>query len=72
MLYASRLKNKEEDKMEEKFFCLVSGIEGPSGLPMLNPKFFPFGKIHWGKIIAAAVFFGGIVIAVAVKMAGIF
>jgi len=57
--------------MEEKFFCLVSGIEGPSGLPMLNSRFFPLGKSYRGKIIAAAVF-GGAAIFVAAKIVGIF
>jgi hypothetical protein len=57
--------------MEEKFFCLISGIEGPSGLPMLNPQFFPLGEKSWGKFIAAVVL-GGAAIFVAVKIVGIF
>jgi len=60
--------------MEKKTFCLVSGIEGPHGLPMLNPQFFPLGigKKSWGKFIAAAVLGGGITAAVVMKIIGIF
>jgi len=57
--------------MEEKFFCLISGIEGPSGLPMLNSRFFPLGKSYWREIIAVAVLGGG-AIAVVMKITRIF
>jgi hypothetical protein len=56
---------------KEKIFCLISGIEGPNGLPMLNPQFFPLGEKSWGKFIATVVL-GGAAIFAAAKIVGIF
>ncbi len=55
-------------KEEEKIFCLVSGIEGPHGYPMLNSQFFPLEKTIMEKIVMAIAVCILCLIAIAVKL----
>jgi hypothetical protein len=54
-------------KQGGKIFCLISGIEGPSGLSMLNSQFFPLGKAVTGKIVTV-IALGILCLAIAVRV----